>query len=306
MNQKGRQHLTDVRKMSGRFEDKVIAITGAGKGLGRGYALHLGKLGASVVVNNRRHSNDEQSSADLTVEEIVSNGGSAVAEYSSVESNGAGKNLLECALDNYGRIDAVIANAGISEQKSFRKQSLDEFRRVIEINLIGTANVLHPAFDHMYKNEAGRIVVSTSVAGLFGEHGLPAYSSSKAALLGLMYALSQEGAARGVRVNAIAPYAATRMTKDHLPEKLESTLDAAYVSPVVAWLVSDECTANGEILISGAGKTARARMMTSIGLLTPEMSEPVWQRLEVQALDNIHDSAVRHFQEFMLNIVPKG
>jgi len=292
--------------MSGHFEDKVIAITGAGKGLGRGYALHLATLGACVVVNNRRHSSEENSSADLVVEEIVGGGGRAVAEYSSVESNDAGKNLLDCALDNYGRIDAVIANAGISERKSFRKQSIDEFRRVIEINLIGTANVLHPAFSYMYENGGGSIVVSTSAAGLFGEHGLPAYSSSKAALLGLTHALSQEGATRGVRVNAIAPYAATQMTADHLPEQLRSTLGVDHVSPVVAWLVSDECSTSGEILISGAGKTARARMMTSAGLLTPEMSESVWQRLEAQALDEEHDSAVRHFQAFVSNVVVEG
>ena len=292
--------------MSGHFEDKVIAITGAGKGLGRGYALHLATLGASVVVNNRRHSSEEQSSADLTVEEIVGCGGRAVAEYSSVESNDAGSNLLECALDNYGRIDAVIANAGISEHKSFRKQSLDEFRQVIEINLIGTANVLHPAFSHMYESGGGSIVVSTSAAGLFGEHGLSAYSSSKAALLGLTHALSQEGASRGVRVNAIAPYAATQMTEDHLPEQLRSTLGVGHVSPVVAWLVSDACAATGEILISGAGMTARARMMTSTGVPTPEMSEPVWQRLEAQALDKEHDSAVRHFQAFVPNVVAEG
>ncbi len=292
--------------MSRRVEDKVIAITGAGKGLGRDYALHLARLGACVIVNNRRHSGEAQSSADLTVEEIVSGGGRAVAEYSSVENNDAGKNLLECALDNFGRLDAMIANAGISEAKSFRKQSLDEFRQVIEINLIGTANVLHPVFSHMYEHGGGSIVVSTSAAGLFGEHGLPAYSSSKAALLGLMHALSQEGATRGIRVNAIAPYAATQMTEEHLSEQLESTLDAGHVSPVVAWLVSDECIANGEILISGAGKTARARMMTSAGLLAPEMSEPVWQRLQAQTLDKEHDSAARHFQTFVSNDAAEG
>lgn len=288
--------------MSRQFDSKVIAITGAGKGLGRAYALHLAKLGASIVVNNRRHSGDAQASADLTVEEIVDQGGRAVAEHSSVESKGAGSNLLECALDNYGRLDAVIANAGISEGKSFRKQSLDDFRQVIEINLIGTANVLHPAFKHMYGQQSGSIVVSTSAAGLFGEHGLPAYSASKASLLGLMYALSQEGAAKGIRVNAIAPYAATQMTRAHLPEHLESMLDAEKVAPVVAWLVSEGCNANGEILISGAGKTARARMMTSAGLLTPEMTETVWQRLEAQTLDEKHDSAVRHFQQFTSEI----
>ncbi len=291
--------------MSGYFEDRVVVITGAGKGLGRGYALHLARLGASVVVNNRRHDGEEQSSADVTVQEIVDNGGRAVAEYSSVESTDAGKNLLECALESFGRIDAVIANAGISEHKSFRSQSLDEFRQVIEINLIGTANVLHPAFRHMYKNGGGNIVVSTSVAGLFGEHGLPAYSSSKAALLGLMYALSQEGAKGKVRVNALAPFAATQMTRDHLAEHLVSALDVSHVAPVLAWLVSDKCTANGEILVSGGGKTARARMTTGAGLLTPDMSESVWQRLEAQALDETHDSAVRHFQAFVSDTVAK-
>jgi NAD(P)-dependent dehydrogenase (short-subunit alcohol dehydrogenase family) len=289
--------------MSGRFDGKVIAISGAGKGLGRAYALHLARLGASVVVNNRSHSGE--SSADQTVQQIVQSGGRAVVEYSAVESPAAGRNLLDCALDNFGRLDAVIANAGISERKSFHKQTLDEFRQIIEINLIGTANILHAAFAHMFEQQSGRIVVSTSVAGLFGEHGLPAYSTSKAGLLGLMYALSLEGAAKGVHVNAIAPYAATRMTRDHLTEEMESMLDAEKVAPVVAWLVSDDCSVNGKIVISGAGKTACARVMTSAGLLTPELSASVWERLELQPLDEKHESAIGHFQTFVQEIERK-
>lgn len=292
--------------MSRQFEGSVIAITGAGKGLGRAYALYLAKLGASIVVNNRRHVGGEQASADRTVNDIVKDGGRAVAEYSSVESAGAGACLLECALDNYGRLDAVIANAGISERSSFHKQTLKEFQQIIEINLLGTANVLHPAFNHMYEQQSGNIIVSISVAGLFGEHGLPAYSASKAGLLGLVYALSQEGAAQGIRVNAVAPYAATQMTRDYLPEKLLSTLNVDQVCPVIAWLIGDDCSANGEILISGGGKTARAQMQTSVGLLAPEMSEQVWQRLKSQPLGETHESAVLHFQSFVRELVSKG
>ena len=131
------------------FDNKVVAITGAGKGLGRAYAHHFAALGARVVLNNRSHEGEQKSSADLVVEEIVSAGGDAIAEYSSVEDRKAGDRLLACAIKHYGRLDCLVANAGVIENRSFRKQSLEQFREVLEINLMGTVNVVHPIFRHM-------------------------------------------------------------------------------------------------------------------------------------------------------------
>ena len=161
------------------------------------------------------------------VSEIAQAGGTAVAEYSSVEDPDAGRRMLERSLESYGRLDAVIANAGVSEGCSFHKQKLDDFERVMDINLMGTVNILHPSFCHMYEQRHGSMLVSSSVAGLYGEFGLPSYSASKAALLGLMYSLSTEGASHGLRINALAPFGATNMTDAGLrcfqPARTETT-----------------------------------------------------------------------------------
>jgi NAD(P)-dependent dehydrogenase (short-subunit alcohol dehydrogenase family) len=292
--------------MAKEFEDKVVLITGAGKGLGKAYALYLAKLGASIVVNNRRHGDDKPSSADEIVAQIVAQGGAAVADYSSVEDLQAGERMLKLALDTFGRLDAVVANAGISEGRSFHKQEIDEFRQVIDINLMGTANILHPAFCHMYEQRSGSIVVSTSVAGLYGEHGLPAYSASKAAVLGLMYSLSKEGARRGIRVNALAPFAATQMTEDQLTPELRELMRADQVAPLLAWLINDSCSLNGQTLICGGGKISRARMMETGSLAMPsdlefdiEKMVALTGALEGLPLDQAHRAALEQFASFM-------
>lgn len=282
------------------FENKVVAITGAGKGLGRAYAHYFAELGAAVVVNNRRHEDEQTYSADRVVDEIVRAGGRAVAEYSSVEVPAAGDKLLARALEHYGHLDCLIANAGIIENRSFRKQTLEQFREVLEINLMGTVNVVHPVFRHLCEHGGGNIIVSTSSAGLFGEFGLPGYSTSKAAVIGLMRSLSLEGAPKKVWVNAIAPYAATQMTEMHLPDGLANSLDPAEVATVVAWLASS--TVSGEILIAGGGNVARARMRTSYPLPAPEMASDNWQMLCGSVVDAEYDSAGEHFEKFVASL----
>ena len=263
--------------MGKAFEGKVVAITGAGKGLGRAYAHHFATLGASVVVNNRRHEGETESSADRVVDEVVQRGAAAAAEYSSVEDPAAGDKVLAVALENFGRLDCLVANAGVSESVPFRKQALDDFRKVMEINLMGTVNVVHPVFRHMCEGAGGTIVVSTSSAGLFGEFGLPAYSTSKAAVIGLMRSLSLEGAPKSVHVNAIAPYATTQMTGDHLPKRIAAQFGPERVAPVVAWLASGAVT--GEIVIAGGGAVARACMKSSSPLAVSEGAGDVWRTL---------------------------
>lgn len=291
--------------MGNGVENKVVAISGAGKGLGRAYALYLAGLGARVVVNNRSHADEAVSSADAVVAEIRAAGGEAVAEYSSVEDPGSGERLLACALEHFGRLDAIVANAGISEGCSFHKQDLADFRRVININLIGTVNVVHPAFGHLYAQRSGSVVLSTSVAGLYGEHGLPAYSASKAALLGLMHSLVMEAGGHGVRVNALAPYAATPMTADDMSPALAERFRPGRVAPVLAWLLGEQCEVHGEILISGAGRLARARMMETGWHDLPAEDdfnrtalERSWQAVAASPLEWTYRSALEQFETF--------
>lgn len=291
--------------MTGGIKDKVVVITGAGKGLGRAYALYLAAMGARVVVNNRRHPHETHSSADQTVAQIKANGGAAIAEYSSVENPDAGDNLLRVSLEAFGRLDAFVANAGISEACSFHKQELQDFRRVVEINLMGTVHTLQPAYRYMYEQKSGFMVVSSSVAGLYGEHGLAAYSASKAALLGLMYSLAQEGAARGLRINALAPFAVTQMTEKDVPSTLKDRLRPDYVAPLLAWLISDECKLNGETIICGGGRISRSRMMESKPLSFPdspydaEVQKHLWKKLQGLPLDRSSTGAVEQFTRFL-------
>lgn len=283
----------------------VVVITGAGKGLGRAYAHLLGKRGARVIVNNRSHAQDREHSADRVVTEIQALGGEACAHYGEVENPDTGLELLELALSRYGRLDAVIANAGVSEGRSFHKQELADFARVVAINLDGTVNLLHPIFRHFYEQRAGAILVSTSAAGLYGEHGLPAYSASKAAVIGLMHALAHEGAAHGIRVNALAPFAATQMTADDLPQALNEVMDPARVAPVAAWLVDPACTLNGEILVCAAGRLTLARYLTTAlqshpegDAATPEVIGAWWQQQEA-APEHHYNSALTLFRAFI-------
>jgi NAD(P)-dependent dehydrogenase (short-subunit alcohol dehydrogenase family) len=282
------------------FDNKVVAITGAGKGLGRAYAHHFAALGARVIVNNRRHQGEQESSADLVVDEIMSTGGNAIAEYSSVEDLKAGDKLLARALETFGRLDCLVANAGVTEGRSFRKQTLEEFHGLLEINLMGTVNVVHPVFRHFCEHDGGNIIVSTSSAGLFGEFGLPGYSTSKAAVIGLMRSLSLEGAAKKVWVNAIAPYAATQMTMRHMPDELAICLDPAEVAAVVAWLASN--AVSGEILIAGGGRVARARMNTSLAVPMPALDSDDWKALQSSNVDLTFDSAGKHFEAFVASL----
>ena len=290
--------------MSNAFEDKVVVITGAGKGLGRAYALHFAALGASVVVNNRRHEGEAEFSADRVVGEIAAAGGKAVANYTAVEDPAAGNSLLASAVENFGRLDCLIANAGVTAGRSFRKQALEQFRDVLEINLMGTVNVVHPIFRHLCEHGGGNIIFSTSSAGLFGEFGLPAYSTSKAALIGLMRSLSLEGAPKNVQVNAIAPYAATQMTEEHLSLEISAAMAPERVAPVVEWLASG--VVSGEILIAGGGHIARARMQTTRAMPATDILAGDGQQLQRAVLDLEFDSAGENFQQFMAVVRGRG
>ncbi len=284
------------------MKNKVVVITGAGKGIGAACARYLGALGAQVVVNNRRHGGERESSADRVVKEIVASGRRGVANYGPVENAYTGNGLLALALKTFGRLDCVVANAGIAENARFYNQSPEDFRRVVEINLFGAVNVLLPAFRHMCDVERGSIVISASTAGLFGEFGLPAYSASKAGLIGLMHSLSLEGARKNVRANAIAPYAATQMTNQQLPDRVGERIAARHVAPVVGWLAGDDCDASGEIIVCGGGKVQRARTMAGRTWAVPDAQPSGWDRVLADAPTRPFSGAMQHFEEFLSEI----
>ena len=236
------------------LQDQVAIVTGAGKGLGRAYALHLAAMGARVVVNNRTST---ERSADAVVAEIRALGGNAVANYDSVEKADAGQCLVADALEHYGRLDIVIANAGIDSAASFHKQAMDDFERVMQINFFAVARLLHAAWPVLRDANYGRVLVSTSTAGCYGNHGQAAYSSSKAALLGLAKSLAIEGAPRGVLVNAIAPYAVTQMTRPWFPETHQRRfLQSPWQPWLAGWLVG-VVSSPGKHLSQGPGMRVR-------------------------------------------------
>lgn len=246
-------------------------MTGAGKGLGRAYAMHLAARGARVIVNNRSHDTDEPgvASADLVVTAIRAYGGEAVANYDSIEDSGAGGRIVQQALDTWGRLDILINNAGVDQAASFHSLDLKDFRAAFEINFFGSLAATHAAYRVMRAAKYGRIVFNVSTAGLHGNHGMTSYSAAKAALIGLMRALAVEGRSRDVLVNAVAPYAATQMTEPYLAGDIASMLRPEQVAPLMAWLVSADCGIAGEIFVVGGGWVRRAAIVENAGAPIP-------------------------------------
>jgi len=241
---------------------RVVVVTGAGTGLGRAYALYLARLGWKVVVNNRRRPAAQGepmvSSADAVVEEIRRAGGEAIAQYDDVRSEAAGERMLETALATWGRLDALVNNAGVDQHAPFHKISLEDFQAIFRTNFDGTVAITHAIYPYLRQRGDGAIVVSVSSAGLHGLHGLSAYAASKAALIAFMRSLAAEGASRNLRISAIAPYAATRMTDAHLSPALRELMDPMQVAPIVAALIAPDFAASGHTWLAGAGWVRRA------------------------------------------------
>ena len=248
-------------KQERRPGPRVAIVTGAGTGLGRAYALRLAADGMRVLVNNRRREVDAtgRGSADRVVEEIVTAGGLAAANYEDVCADGAGERIVAQALEAWGRVDALVNNAGVDQHAAFHKIDLESFRRIFDVNFYGTLQVTHAAWPHMRAAGHGRVLVSTSSAGLHGLHGLSAYAASKAALIGLARTLAAEGASRDLFCNAIAPYAATRMTEAHITDEAErAAMSPEHVAPLVSALLSERSRINGQVIVVGRGWARRA------------------------------------------------
>ncbi|KQZ61948.1 3-hydroxyacyl-CoA dehydrogenase [Sphingopyxis sp. Root1497] len=239
---------------------RVAIVTGAGGGLGRAHALYLASQGASVVVNDLALS-----PAEAVVREIEAAGGTALAVAASVTDEGAVEAMVRQVLDQWGRVDILINNAGILRDKSFAKMSLDDFRTVIDVHLIGAAICCKAVWEVMRAQQHGRIVMTTSSSGLWGNFGQANYGAAKMALVGLMQTLAIEGDKYGIRVNALAPTAATQMTHGVLSDASLAALDPALVSPALLPLVADDAPTR-MILCAGAGHFAVADVTLSQGL----------------------------------------
>ncbi|MBI4965571.1 MAG: SDR family NAD(P)-dependent oxidoreductase [Desulfomonile tiedjei] len=258
------------RKQGIRFDGRVAIVTGAGAGLGRTYALELAKRGAKVVVNDLGGARDgsgggSASPADKVVEEIRALGGDAVATYDSVGTAEGGQAIVSKAVEAYGGVDILINNAGILRDKSLAKMEPQEWSGVLSVHLDGAYNVTRPAFLKMREAGYGRIIFTTSAAGLFGNFGQTNYSAGKMALVGLMNTLRFEGEKHNIKVNAIAPLATTRLTDDLLPPDLTSKLKPELVAPLVVYLCSEQCPVTGSIYNAGMGYYSRSAIVTGQG-----------------------------------------
>jgi NAD(P)-dependent dehydrogenase (short-subunit alcohol dehydrogenase family) len=256
-----------------RFDGKVAIVTGAGGGLGRQHALELARRGAKVVVNDLGGSVDgsggSSEAAQKVVEEIKAFGGEAIANGSSVTDDAGVAHMVQQAIDQWGRIDILIANAGILRDRTLTKMALEDFEAVMQVHVWGTFKPIKAVWDLMKAQNYGRIVVTTSSSGMYGNFGQSNYGAAKMAILGLMNTLKLEGAKNDVRINAISPVAATRMTEGLMPPEVLAKLAPEYVTPGVVYLASDEAP-TGAILTAGAGAFALARIYETEGVYLGE------------------------------------
>ncbi len=255
-----------------RFDGRVAIVTGAGAGLGRAYALELARRGARVVVNDLGGARDgsgagSSTPADQVVAEIRALGGEAVASYDSVATPEGGERIVQTALDAFGKLDILINNAGILRDKSFARMEPENWHAVLDVHLNGAYHVSRPAFTAMRENRYGRILMTTSAAGLYGNFGQTNYSAAKMGLVGLMNAMKLEGEKYNIKVNTIAPLAASRLTEDILPPDLFAKMKPEYAVPMALFLCSEQCPVTGNIYNAGMGFYNRAAILTGPGVV---------------------------------------
>lgn len=249
-----------------RFDDKVAIVTGAGNGLGRAHALLLAARGAAVVVNDLGGGIDGGGASDApaqkVVDEIKAAGGEATANFDSVEH---GEAIVRTALDTYKRVDLVVNNAGILRDKSFHKMTDEDWDLIYRVHQLGTYQVTHAAWPHLREQQYGRVIMTTSAAGLYGNFGQANYSAAKLGILGLANTLAHEGQTKNIHVNTIAPIAGSRLTETVMPPELVEALKPEYVSPLVAWLCHEDCAENGGLFELGAGWFGKLRWQRTKG-----------------------------------------
>lgn len=258
--------------MTIRFDGKVAIVTGAGNGLGRSHALQLASLGAKVVVNDLGGNVDgtggSSESAEQVVAEIKAAGGDAIANGSSVSDVTGVDNLVKQTMEAFGRIDLLVNNAGILRDKTFAKMSVEDFDIVVDVHLSGAAYVTRAVWPIMQEQNYGRIVMTTSGSGLYGNFGQTNYAAAKLGQVGLMNSLKQEGRKYNIKVNTLAPIAATRMTESLMPPQALAALKPELVTPAVLFMLSEDAP-TGAIITAGAGFYAAVRTIEAQGVLIP-------------------------------------
>ena len=259
-----------------RFDGKVAIVTGAGGGLGKQHALELARRGAKVLVNDLGGSMDGSgggsAAAQAVVDEIVAAGGEAIANGSSVTDDAGVALMVKQAMDQWGRIDVLVANAGILRDKSFSKMEIADFELVVNVHLMGTVKPTKAVWEIMKAQNYGRIVVTTSSSGLYGNFGQSNYGAAKLGIVGFMNTIKIEGQKNNVHINAISPVAATRMTEGLMSQEVLDQLKPEAVTPGVVYLASDEAP-TGAILAAGAGVFALSRIYETEGVnLTGELT----------------------------------
>jgi NAD(P)-dependent dehydrogenase (short-subunit alcohol dehydrogenase family) len=284
-----------------RFDDRVVVITGAGRGLGREYAQLLGSLGAKVVVNDPGGSlqgtGSDAGPAEEVVKEIVAAGGEAVANTDSVATAEGGLAIVNSALEHFGRIDILIHNAGIVRPAPLTEMTYADFDAVLDVHLRGAFHVVRAAFPLMSDAGYGRIVLTSSIGGIYGNHKVANYGVSKAGMIGLANVVALEGDERGVKCNVIIPGAVTRMAEG-IDTSMYPPMGAELTAPAVGWLAHESCSINGEMLVSIAGRVAKAFIAE-----TPGVYQPSWTIDQVgEQIDAIRDTT----DLWMLPVVPSA
>jgi NAD(P)-dependent dehydrogenase (short-subunit alcohol dehydrogenase family) len=283
-----------------RFDGRVAIVTGAGGGLGRAHALALAARGAKIVVNDLGGARDgtggSRSAAEQVVAEIRAAGGIAIANDASVTDAVAVEAMVAVAMAEWGRVDILVNNAGILRDKSFSKMTLEDFRAVVDVHLMGAVNCTKAVWEIMRAQNYGRIVMTSSSSGLFGNFGQANYGAAKMALVGLMQVLSIEGAKNNIRVNCLAPTAATRMTDGILPPAMMELMEPGAVSPGVLALVAEDAPSRA-ILCAGAGSFERAYVTLTQGAFigagedAPDRVADQFERISDRAGEIVPDNA---------------
>lgn len=255
--------------MTIRFDNQVAIVTGAGNGLGRSHALELARRGARVVVNDlggaRDGSGSSSDAADAVVKQIIDEGGEAFANGANVADYAQVEAMVKETVDRWGRVDILVNNAGILRDKTFAKMELKDFQLVMDVHVMGSVNCTKAVWELMREQKYGRIIMTTSSSGLYGNFGQANYGAAKMAVVGFMHTLCLEGHKYGIKVNALAPVAATRMTEDLMPEQALKLLQPESVTPAVIFMAS-EGAPNRQIIAAGAGAFAKVVVQETVGV----------------------------------------